>query len=127
MADFEVRLTCSGEEAVQHLTQVLASRGFRVARGFDLRSAMAALPDECPCPYHGTSQCTCNYTVLLLYSVDADGQFALLPQRIAVHSHHDQTWLTLLLDLEGGDDVDDPLAMAQLTHGLAAAVSEISA
>lgn len=145
MAGYGVELSCSGEEAVQRLTQVLAGQGFRVARGFDLRSAMAAHPEDCPCPYHGTvapggpgAGCTCNYTVLLVYGRDAAGGATLPSQRIVIHSHHDQTWLTLLPDWEGRDEPgpadgpgsDDPLATAQasrLTLELAAAVSEISA
>ncbi|HIC90058.1 MAG TPA: hypothetical protein EYP04_11750 [Anaerolineae bacterium] len=130
MADHYVRLTCSCEEAVQHLTQTLERWGFRVVRGFDLQSAMAVLPGECPCPYHGTAQCTCNYTVLLVYGSDAAGHVTLLPQRIAVHSFHDQTWLSFLSNWEEREESSDPLAMAQavrLTRGLVAAVSEISA
>jgi hypothetical protein len=37
-----------------------------VERSFDLRSALHDQPD-CPCPQHGTTQCTCQYVVLLTY------------------------------------------------------------
>lgn len=128
MAGYGVELSCPGEEVVQRLIQVLENHGFRVARAFDLRSAMEALPVECPCPYHGTTQCTCGYTVLLIYGSDAARQPALPLERIAVHSHHEQTWLTFLPNWEGQDEGGDPLAVAQtarLARGLVAAVSDI--
>ncbi len=57
--------------AARSVIDTLAVYGFRVARSFDLRSATAAWPavshGACPCPYHGTEQCTCQFLVLLAY------------------------------------------------------------
>jgi len=58
--------TC--EQTVTALTTALAQHGYRIERSFDLRSA---LHGNCPCPHHGTSQCTCQYVVLLVYEVTA--------------------------------------------------------
>ncbi|MFQ6058535.1 MAG: hypothetical protein ACE5MB_06635 [Anaerolineae bacterium] len=130
---------------MQRIATALEGQGFRVARGFDLREALAAQAEECPCPYHGTERCTCSYTVLLIYGPDAAGRFVLLPQRIAVHSHQDETWLTLLPTVRPSGstepaevspkpwearDENDPLTAAleaRLARGLAAAVSEAPA
>lgn len=54
--------TC--ERTATALAATLAQYGYRSERSFDLRTA---LPDDCPCPHHGTDQCTCQYAVLLVY------------------------------------------------------------
>lgn len=159
-----VKLACSCEEAIQRITTALAGVGFRVLRGFDLREALAAQAEECPCPYHGTARCTCSYTVLLVYGPETARQPAaspglsralraecvpsgtqsarsgqarrrgsghapapyLLVQLIAVHSHHDETWLTLLPTR--GDfytvEPSDAALDARLLRGLVTAVTE---
>lgn len=58
--------TC--EQTVTALTATLAQHGYRIERSFDLRSA---LHGDCPCPHHGTAQCTCQYVVLLVYEMVA--------------------------------------------------------
>jgi len=46
----------------------MAAHGYRLERSFDLRNALHDHPD-CTCPHHGTSQCTCQYVVLLAYDL----------------------------------------------------------
>jgi hypothetical protein len=48
------------------LIATMALHSVRLERSFDLRSALHDQPD-CPCPHHGTAQCTCQYVVLLAY------------------------------------------------------------
>ncbi len=62
----EQHLIATCEQTVAMLTATMASHGYRLERSFDLRSALHNHPD-CPCPHHGTSQCTCQYVVLLAY------------------------------------------------------------
>lgn len=52
--------------AVPAATAALTQRGLYVVRSFDLRSALVA-QSECQCPHHGTAQCTCQFTILLVY------------------------------------------------------------
>ncbi len=54
------------EQTLSLLTSTMAAHGIRLERSFDLRSALHDQPD-CPCPHHGTAQCTCQYVVLLAY------------------------------------------------------------
>ena len=62
----EQQLIATCEQTVAILTATTAAHGYRLERSFDLRSALHDHPD-CPCPHHGTSQCTCQYVVLLAY------------------------------------------------------------
>ncbi len=62
----EQKLIASCQQTVSILTATMASHGYRLERSFDLRSALHNHPD-CPCPHHGTAQCTCQYMVLLVY------------------------------------------------------------
>jgi hypothetical protein len=55
-----------GATVTQAATAALTRRGLYVIRSFDLRSALATHAD-CECPHHGTAQCTCQFTVLLVY------------------------------------------------------------
>jgi hypothetical protein len=55
----------------------MALHGVRLERSFDLRTALHDQPD-CPCPHHGTAQCTCQYVVLLAYEETASGSPAVL-------------------------------------------------
>ncbi len=54
------------ELTIAILISTMALHGIRLERSFDLRTALHDQPD-CPCPHHGTAQCTCQYVVLLAY------------------------------------------------------------
>ena len=62
----DLTLTSPCEQTIAMLISTMASHDIRLERSFDLRSALHDQPD-CPCPYHGTVQCTCQYVVLLAY------------------------------------------------------------
>lgn len=62
----DLTLASPCEQTISLLISTLAVHGIRVERSFDLRSALHDQPD-CPCPHHGTTQCTCQYVVLLAY------------------------------------------------------------
>ncbi|HEY4690703.1 MAG TPA: hypothetical protein VIK33_15415 [Anaerolineae bacterium] len=70
--------TC--EQTVSVLTATLTSHGYRVERSFDLRSALHHHSD-CPCPHHGTEECSCQYVVLLVY----DGTHLRPPALVTAH------------------------------------------
>ncbi len=73
------------------LTRALQDQGYLVSRSFDLQSARRGLraPDECPCPAHGTSSCTCQYIVLMVSRGEGD------PSAITLHGHGDRTYLAI--------------------------------
>src|SRR5262245_8954877 len=79
------------ETAAQAAIVALARRNFRVVRSFDLRSALVA-HDKCACPYHGTSHCTCQFVVLLVYSSTAG------PVVVTIHSYDTQARVQLVLN-----------------------------
>ncbi len=62
----EQHLIATCEQTVAMLTSTLAAHGYQLVRSFDLRNALHDHLD-CPCPHHGTAQCTCQYVVLLAY------------------------------------------------------------
>jgi hypothetical protein len=82
----------SAETTVAWIMQRLMARSFQVEQTFDLNAARMSQVD-CPCPYHGTNNCTCQMIVLL-----ARGQ-KTQPVTIVVHGHDDQTWLSVV-DIE---------------------------
>ncbi len=86
--DHQVQILSDSQVATRVLTQALEARGFRVYLSFDLRNALDALPD-CGCPHHGTDQCTCQFTVLLVYGN------APSPAQVVVHGRDGQTWLSV--------------------------------
>lgn len=57
----------STEATVAWMMQQLSACGFQVERTFDLRAARLAHAD-CPCPHHGTQDCTCQMVVLIVYN-----------------------------------------------------------
>jgi hypothetical protein len=77
--------------AAERLSRELGAAGLRVTRSFDLQSARHALrdPESCPCPHHGTADCTCQYVVLL---VDAGGGS---PLTLVAHGHDGETHLSI--------------------------------
>lgn len=62
----DLTLASPCEQTLARLISTMALHDVRLERSFDLRSALRDHPD-CPCPHHGTSQCTCQYVVLLAY------------------------------------------------------------
>ena len=107
--DFLVNRTSN--EAIAAVCHELTLAGFRVEQSFDLRSALTLTP-HCACPNHGTSQCNCQYRVLLVFGE------AGLPATLVVHGHDDQYWLTLAED-PGGRAVND--LAGDVIHALAVA------
>ena len=79
----------SVEATVAWAIQRLIARGFQVELTFDLHAARMSQVD-CPCPYHGTGDCTCQMVVLLIHRPKA------LPVTIVVHGHDDRTSLSLV-------------------------------
>lgn len=78
-------------EAAEQLSRDLAEAGLRVTRSFDLQSARQALrdPEDCPCPHHGTADCTCQYVVLLV------GLGNEPPLTLVAHGHDGATHLSM--------------------------------
>lgn len=79
----------SAQATVAWAMQRLMARGFQVERTFDLHAARMSQVD-CPCPYHGTGNCTCQMVVLLVHRPKAQ------PVTVVVHGHDDQTSLSLV-------------------------------
>lgn len=101
----------------EHLTLALEERGYYVVRSFDLQSARAMIPNGCACPHHHTTQCTCQYMVLMVYPAQAAS-----PRTIVLHEFEgitrvkmddpEGTLATLVMEreLETGDGNEpDPL------------------
>lgn len=78
-------------EAIDQLSRSLRAAGFQVERSFDLQSARSALrvPEACPCPHHGTTECSCQYVVLL---VARDGS---PPVSLIAHGQEQHTAFTI--------------------------------
>lgn len=74
---------------IERLSDALEAAGLRVYRSFDMRNALAALPDRCTCPHHGTSKCTCQYAVLLVYGN------APAPALMVIHGRDEVTWFAI--------------------------------
>ena len=77
------------EETVAWAMQRLMTSGFQIERTFDLHAARMSQVD-CPCPYHGTSNCTCQMIVLLVRGLRTQ------PVTLVVHGHDGQTCLSLV-------------------------------
>jgi hypothetical protein len=73
-------MTRACDEIVPIISCELDKAGFYVEQSFDLRSALALVPN-CTCPHHGTALCDCQNKVLLVY-----GQ-AKTPATLVVHGH----------------------------------------
>lgn len=87
-----VSFPMNADLAVRRVTKELMAAGLRVNSSFDLQSAREALadPDGCPCPYHGTARCSCQYIVLLVSPEDSE------PVALELHGHDEETHLTLI-------------------------------
>ena len=79
-----VVLNYPSEDTVRQLTEALKRRGLHVVRSFDLRLAMNS-SGPCDCPHHGTTDCDCQFVVLLVYGSLID------PITVTIHSNGPST------------------------------------
>jgi hypothetical protein len=79
------------------LRRALEEVGLMAVQSFDLQSARESLldPELCPCSYHGTSQCTCQY---IIYIVRQEGQ---TPISLEVHGYDERTNISLAPPSDG--------------------------
>jgi hypothetical protein len=77
------------EEAVAWITRQMDDLGLHVMVTFDLRLARIAHSD-CPCPHHGTDQCDCELSVMLVYKTGSK------PVTLLLHGYDGKTWLSLV-------------------------------
>ena len=86
------------DDVIAAITATLAGRGYRIVRSFDLQNARIHYAKDCPCPHHGTSQCTCQYVVLLAYpqARAGDARAAGSPNPPCVMTAHSNGQLTLV-------------------------------
>lgn len=84
----QLNYDCSADRLLPHVTLGLEEAGFSVKWTFDLRSALASIPD-CPCPYHTTTHCDCQYLVLMV-SRESGNLVALI-----LHGRQARSWLRL--------------------------------
>ncbi len=77
------------ERAVQNVTGRLNALGFRVLVTFDLPILQNTI-SGCDCPYHGTENCNCRMSVLLVYGE------ATMPVSLVAHGHPGGTWFSLV-------------------------------
>jgi hypothetical protein len=82
-------LAQDSEFLVGELTQALTSRGMVVTRSFDLQTTRA-VHSGCGCPYHGTSQCSCQLMVLLIYKYEQP------PLTLALEGRDGLTWVSVV-------------------------------
>ena len=90
------------ETSTKAAIAALARHGFHVIRSFDLRSALAA-HGGCECPHHGTAQCNCQFSVLLIYRERPLGQSppggdAAEPVVLTTHSRDNRTEARIVHD-----------------------------
>jgi len=83
----------SSAQVVAAVWSALLRLGYQVERSFDLQAAIAQHPAGCGCSFHGSSQCGCQYVVLLAYLQDGRPN---PPRVITVHANEKMTWVTLL-------------------------------
>jgi hypothetical protein len=82
--------------AIGAITTVLERRGYQVIRSFDLQSALSYHVEHCPCPHHGSEECTCQYVVLLAYP--RAGNARVPPRVLTAHSYGQLTQVALQYD-----------------------------
>jgi len=92
-----VTFTGPTDLAVEAVKSVLEQQGYKIQRSFDLHSAVGHPLRGCPCPHHGTDDCTCQYVVLLAYP----GNNRVLgepPHVLTAHGYGELTRITLRHD-----------------------------
>ena len=92
-----VTFDCGGEHAAQLAECQLGRRGFQVVRSFDL---LGLDSDACDCPHHGTPRCTCQYSILLVYSEAGP------PVPVIAHSREARTRFEIAADPNVPADAD---------------------
>ena len=115
----------SSEQVVPAITAVLAQHEYRVARSIDLRSVPTYSAADCPCPHHGTEQCTCQYVVLLVYRPAAGLLEA--PRVLTVHTYEQTTLVTLHQDEATAEDNGSETVAALMEAALQFAPGEMKA
>ncbi len=96
----------ASEPIAHRFTSALARRGAKAVRSFDLRSARAASTCQVPCPYHPTTDCSCQYVILIVYAARDN-----CPRTIVLHEFEGTTRVTL-------DDADEALIdVIRITRG----------
>lgn len=108
----EVHIHADFRQTLRRLRRDLEAAGLQVDLSFDLQSARQALrnPEECPCPHHGTSQCTCQYAVLLVRRP------AHPPVSLVIHGHDNHLYIQTL---PAGRGMSDPQAAQTVREILA--------
>jgi hypothetical protein len=94
----------SSEPIARRFESALAKHGGQAVRSFDLKSARAASTREASCPYHHTTDCTCQYLILIVYTAQATR-----PCTVVLHEFEGMTRVTL-------DDPEGVLAGLFLEH-----------
>lgn len=87
-----LHLNQSSEDVLRSLVKALNHRELQAVASFNLRQARAQQVD-CPCPYHETEDCSCQYIVLLVFAPKwlSEGY-----RTITLHGRDGQVWLSLL-------------------------------
>lgn len=87
MADeFVLGLPC--DKVASRAIELLNTAGCIVVQSFDLQVARSLTPD-CACPDHGTTDCDCQYIVLLVYGTNVP------PLTLVIHGHDGYSWLVV--------------------------------
>ena len=76
------------DQVLRSVKEKLTGAGFRVVQTFNLQIARQAHLD-CPCPNHGTTDCSCQMVILLVYGRQED------PATLILHSQDETTCLSL--------------------------------
>lgn len=105
-----MQLRSSWQDVARRLDSILEDSGYGVVKSFDLQLARQELQDpaSCPCPHHGTAECTCQYLVYLVY---ADG---VKPLTLVLHGYDNQTQIAM----ETEPDEEHSLIYRRITQDL---------
>jgi len=87
-----LHLNQSSEDVLRSLVKALNRRELQAVASFNLRQARAQQVD-CPCPYHETEDCSCQYIVLLVFAPKRPSEGY---RTITLHGRDGQVWLSLL-------------------------------
>ena len=87
-----------GTQVQSWVDRQLTSAGFRVVQTFDLQVARLSHTD-CTCPHHGTADCDCQLTVLLVYPQTDE------PSSLVIHSRDGHTEVSFAGPATGQIDV----------------------
>lgn len=98
-------------DVLTHLEGALTDVGLDTVQSFELHSARESLlhPELCSCPYHQTTQCSCQYIILI---VQQDGH---TPFSLEIHGYGDKTFVTLVQPTDG---VVDTSAINLVRHAI---------